>query len=152
MVSSLQDSSEPVVLILFGDHMPWMGNNESAYTELGINFDLETDEGFYNFYATPYIIWANDAAKQVLDNDFTGEGPDIGTNFLMNEFFRLSGYTGDEYMQYTSHVFEEFQSVHNTGICLSDGVLYRTLSEEQQQEVQEFLNVQYYWRKHFSRR
>lgn len=152
MVSSLQDSSEPVVLILFGDHMPWMGNNESAYTELGINFDLETDEGFYNFYATPYIIWANDAAKQVLDNDFTGEGPDIGTNFLMNEFFRLAGYTGDEYMQYTSHVFEEFQSVHNTGICLSDGVLYRTLSEEQQQEVQEFLNVQYYWRKHFRRR
>lgn len=61
--------SEPVVVILFGDHNPWMGDT------MGANFDLDTEEGFYNYYNTPYIIWGNDTAKEVLENDFVGEGP-----------------------------------------------------------------------------
>ena len=91
MVASLRESEAPVVLILFGDHMPGLGDRESAYAAAEINFDLATDEGFYNYYSTPYVIWANDAAKQVLGNDFVGDGPTIGTNFLMNLFFEQAG-------------------------------------------------------------
>ena len=152
MVETLRESSEPVVLIFFGDHMPWMGNNESAYLEAGINLELETDEGFYQHYSTPYVIWANDAAKQVLGSDFVGDGPAIGTNYLMNLFFEQAGYTGNAYTQYTTQLMHEFQDVHNTGICLSDGQVLRELTPEQQERIDEFLDVQYYWRKHYMTR
>lgn len=146
MVQSLRESEEPVVLILFGDHMPGLGDKDSAYEEFGISFDLATEEGFYNYYSTPYVIWANDAAKRVLENDFVGDGPTIGTNFLMNEFFALAGYTGNEYTQYTTDLMQTFRCVHGTGICLTPEGLCRALSPEQEAVYEEFMDVQYYWR------
>ena len=152
MMQSLRESEEPVVLILFGDHMPALGDKNSAYEEFGISLDLSTDEGFYNTYSTPYVIWANDAAKRVLGNDFVGEGPTIGTNFLMNEFFRLAGYTGNEYMQYTADLMQTFQCIHSTGICLTPEGLCRELSPAQEEAYEEFMDVQYYWRSNYQKK
>ena len=89
-----RDCEEPVVLVFFGDHMPWMGNGNSGYTDMGLNLDLGDQEGFMNYYSTRYYIWANDAAKAVTGNDFVGEGEAISPCFLMNEVFgavRLGG-------------------------------------------------------------
>lgn len=170
MVEALRESDEPVVLIFFGDHMPWMGNNNSAYIEAGINIDLATDEGFYQHYSTPYVIWANDAAKEVLDNDFVGEGPDISTNFLMNLFFEQAGYKGSPYAQYTTDLMKTFLCIHSTGIYITPtGLLQeltpeqqeititptgllRELTPEQQEIIDEFNDVQYYWRRNFCNR
>lgn len=152
MVQSLRESEEPVVLILFGDHMPALGDKNSAYEEFGISLDLSTDEGFYNYYSTPYVIWANDEAKRVLGNDFVGEGPTIGTNFLMNEFFCLAGYTGNEYMQYTADLMQTFQCIHSTGICLTPKGLCRELSPAQEEAYEEFMDVQYYWRSNYQKK
>ncbi len=152
MVGALRESSEPVVLIFFGDHMPWMGNNSTGYLEAGIDVELETDAGFYNHYTTPYVIWANDAAKQVLGNDFVGDGPTIGTNFLMNLFFEQAGYTGNAYTQYTTQLMHEMQDIHLTGIVVQDGQVCRELTPEQQTIVDEFYDVQYYWRRNFNNR
>ena len=152
MVQSLRESEEPVVLILFGDHMPSLGDKNSAYGEFGISLDLASDEGFYNYYSTPYVIWANDEAKRVLGNDFVGEGPTIGTNFLMNEFFRLAGYTGNEYMQYTADLMQTFQCIHSTWICLTPEGLCRELSPAQEEAYEEFMDVQYYWRSNYQKK
>ena len=152
MVASLRESEAPVVLILFGDHMPGLGDRESAYAEAEINFDLATDEGFYNYYSTPYVIWANDAAKRVLGNDFVGNGPTVGTNFLMNLFFEQAGYTGNAYMRYTTQLMHEMQDIHFTGIVVQDGQVCRELTPEQQTIVDEFYDVQYYWRRNFNNR
>ena len=54
----LDTLDEPVVLLLYGDHKPWMGNNGSMYAELGISLDTTTEEGFRNYYSTWYLIWA----------------------------------------------------------------------------------------------
>ena len=152
MVASLRESEAPVVLILFGDHMPGLGDRESAYAEAEINFDLATDEGFYNYYSTPYVIWANDAAKRVLGNDFVGNGPTVGTNFLMNLFFEQARYTGNAYMRYTTQLMHEMQDIHFTGIVVQDGQVCRELTPEQQTIVDEFYDVQYYWRRNFNNR
>ena len=74
LTQGLEELEEPVVLVLFGDHKPWGGNGNSAYTDIGANFDISALEGFYDYYATPYLIWANSAAKAVLDRPFIGEG------------------------------------------------------------------------------
>lgn len=147
MIDELRGSEEPVVVIMFGDHMPWMGNGNSIYDEIALNLDLSTDDGFKNYYETPYFIWANDAAKQTLGCDFVGEGPTLSPGFLMSEFFKLAGWQGSEYMQYLADLSEKIPVVHNTGvIMLPDGTLVRELSEEQQALVDEYKYVQYYWR------
>lgn len=63
-------TEEPLVLVFFGDHKPWLGNSGSVYETLGINIDPSTEAGFFNYYATRYLILANDAAKALCGNVF----------------------------------------------------------------------------------
>ena len=104
LVTYFENSQEPVVLVFFGDHNPWLGQDNSAYDMMGINMDLGTVEGFRNYYEIPYVIWANKAAKEVTGNDFVGMGQDISPNHLMGETFDYIGWKGDRYMQYVNEM------------------------------------------------
>lgn len=149
-VDEYRDMERPVIIVLFGDHNPWMGDNNSAYNEIGIDLDLSTQQGFMNYYCTRYLIWANDAAKQLLGEDFTGEGPDIAPCFLMNQVFELCGWEGPAYMQYTSQLMKELPVIHTSGSVLDkDGVLQREPDAAAQAKVREFEQVQYYMRHNF---
>ena len=75
LMDRLREDEEPVVLVTFGDHLPWMGDNKVFYEEMGVNLDLSTEEGFFTHYSTRYLIWANDAAKAVIGHDMTGRAP-----------------------------------------------------------------------------
>ena len=91
LIEEIESLDEPCVLVAFGDHKPWLGEGNSVYEMLGIDLDVSTLEGFYNYYATPYIMYANDAAKQITGNQFVGEGADLAPNYLMNELFEKLG-------------------------------------------------------------
>ncbi|MBE6572853.1 MAG: hypothetical protein E7652_00495 [Ruminococcaceae bacterium] len=149
LADEVMDRDEPLVLILFGDHMPGLGENNSGYASLGINIDLSTEEGFLNYYSTPYVILANDAAKKTLDNDFTGQGPTIGPCFLMTEFFRQAGYIGDEYMQYLADMYKEFQVYHSFGVIMDEGKLMLKDYSDYSKSKSDFNIVQYYRRNEF---
>lgn len=97
-VKYFSERAEPVVLIFFGDHKPALGSNggESVYEALGISFSGES--GFENYYTTPYVIYANDAAKYALEYDFVGSGGRISPCFLMNKLFDLGQMGGDNYI------------------------------------------------------
>jgi len=145
-----REDDAPVVLVLFGDHNPWMGDGNSVYQAIGVNFDLNTQEGFLNYYSTRYLIWANDAAKETLGNDFRGEGPDISPCFLMNEVFRLCGWKGPAYMQAIEPVLERVPVQSSAaGNYLVDGELTAALSPEDQALVEGYRAMQYYYRQHF---
>ena len=145
-----RSDDEPVVLVLFGDHNPWMGDGNSIYTAMGIDFDLSTRKGFYDYYRTRYIIWANDAAKQALGKDFQGDGPDVGPYFLMNLVFEQCGWDGPAYMQAIEEVAAQVPMVHTTGRYLEHGLLTPTLSDAGTALVDEYKSLQYYWRNNFS--
>lgn len=145
LVSLLKEEEEPVVLIFFGDHNPWLGNDNIVYTHLGINLDLSTEQGTYNYYSTPYVIWANDAAKEVLENDFVGQGPTIGPYYLMSEFFSLAGYEGNNYMKFTNTVKEHFTAINPT-FLIEDGEFVREPSEPYKELYNQYLQVEYYWK------
>ena len=142
-VDQLRTEEEPVILVAFGDHKPWLGDGNSYYEELGINLDLGTEEGFYNYYGTRYLIWANDAAKEVLGNDFCGEGPDIGPYFLMNVLFAAAGWTGDAYMQFADTVRQSLPVINTSGIYLTQHGLTECLTEEEQALLSLFQSVEY---------
>jgi len=98
-IDDLRDDQDPLIVLVFGDHMPWLGDGGSVYSELGINIERETNDGFLNRFSTPYLIWANDAAKTIVENDFTGDGGSFSTSFLMGELFKLCSWGGDGQMQ-----------------------------------------------------
>ena len=145
MVQQLEEMEEPVVLVLFGDHKPWGGNDNSAYAEIESNFDLSTLDGMYRYYATPYLIWANSAAKETLDQDFQGDGGDFSPCFLMNELFEQCGWTGPAFLQYAEEIRQLTPLVHNRNLYLdAQGTLTDVLPEGIQRRLLEYQWVQYY--------
>ena len=143
--------NEPVAVVIYGDHRPWMGNGNSAYTELGIDLDTSGTAGLYNKYSTDYVIWANDAAKAVTGNDFRGQGPDLSPNFLMNQLFALCGWKGNAYMQATEEIRQQMPVITTIGRFWWDGEYYREadLPEEARALLQRFRYIQYYQENNF---
>ena len=130
-IDSLRAEPDPVVVLVFGDHMPWLGNMNSVYYELGINIDVGSEEGFLNYYSTPYFIWANDAAKETLGNDFTGESGGLSPGFLMGELFSLCSWDGDGYMQVMRELQTRIDVINSaTGVFRENGVLTLDLSPD----------------------
>ncbi len=134
--TEMLSTEEPLVLVFFGDHKPWLGNNGSVYGAYGINIDTSTDDGFHNYYSTRYLILANDAAKKICGNDFRGEGEALSVSFLMNKVFSLCGYKGNAYMQLTSDIAAREPVIHRTD-AMTDG------------DKKLYDCVSYYYRKNF---
>lgn len=149
LVDALREDDAPVVLVVYGDHNPWLGYSNSVYAEQNINLDMATRDGFYNYFGTRYMIWANDAAKSTLGKDFSGEGPDISPCFLMNLLFEQCGWGGgSEYMQLTSEFMEESTLAHVYGYYLEDGSFTSTPSAETKSALSKLKIAQYYRKTH----
>ena len=144
LAEELEAMEEPVVLLLFGDHKPWGGNGNSGYRELGVTFDLSTTDGFYDYYSTPYLIWANSAAREALGSEFVGEGGDFSPAFLMTELFDHCGWTGPGFMELSRQMRAVTPLVHSQGLYWVDGALTDTLDPEGADFLRAFLGAQYY--------
>ncbi len=141
----LEELEEPTVLVLFGDHKPWGGNGNSGYLGINANFNTSTLEGFYQYYSTPYLIWANSAAKEVLDNAFVGDGGDFSPCFLMTEVFNQCGWTGPSFLQLSRDMREVTPLLHSMGIYMDEeGNLTDTLDEADSAFLADFLLAQAY--------
>ena len=144
MLDRFRASDEPVVLVFFGDHKPWLGEQSVTYDALGIDIRSQSEESFYNYYITDYLIWANDAAKAALGKDFLGEGPTVSPCFLMNMVFDLCGWEGPGYTAFTDQVMAATPVIHATGRFVAQGQLTDTLTEDQRELVDTMTRVQYY--------
>lgn len=153
MVDAFRASDEPIVLVLFGDHKPWLGNGNSVYNALGISLNSWNEENFYSNWSTRYLIWANDAAKEALGRDIAGVGPDVSPCFLMSVLFEQLGWKGDAYMQAVDECRREVPVVHGSGLYITaDGELkaFEKLTQEQADLVRRFRNLEYYRLRHYS--
>lgn len=62
------EQSEPVLLVFFGDHLPYLGDNRQGYAELGLPAASVTGgEDPFAAYTAPVLFWCNDAAAEALD-------------------------------------------------------------------------------------
>lgn len=109
----ISQEEEPIILIMFGDHKPWLGDNNSVYEMLEIDLDMNTSEGAENYYETPYLIYANDAAKMALGKNFKGQGSTVSPMFLMNEMFEYIGIEGPQYLNYLADVKKEYDVIND---------------------------------------
>ena len=148
MAEELEKRDEPVVFVFFGDHKPWMGNGNSVYTEMGINMDVSTLDGFYNYYATPYVIYANQAARDLLGNDFAEPGGDFSPCFLMAKVFDECGWEGPGFMQLQREMREVSPLMSSNGWRMQNGQLTMELDGAAEEENDRYLRAQYYIETH----
>ena len=144
MVDAFREIDRPVILVFYGDHKPWLGEQSVTYDALGIDIRGSGEESFFNYYATDYWIWANDAAKAVLGNDFVGTGPDISPCFLMNVLFDLCGWEGPGFQKLTDTVMEQLPILHATGRRMTPDGLSDTLTPDLEALAQKIRFTQYY--------
>ena len=145
LVDSFRDLDRPVVLIFFGDHNPWWGDGNSTYHMFNINLDLGTEEGFYNYYCTPYLIWANDAAKQVLGNAFEGDGGRISPCFLMSRLFHLAQWKGPAYLKALNQLESHAAFLNRRCYCADGTLLAKPATEADTPDwLRDFQRVEYY--------
>ncbi len=147
LIESLRFDDQPTIVVLFGDHNPWLGDGSYVYEEIGIDLSRQTEESYLDYFGTPYIIWGNDRAKEVTGNAFTGAGREISPCFLLNEVFDLCGYKGSAYMQLASDTCDAVSVINPTGIYVEKGQLTDTLSPQGREAVSRLLNAEYYQKK-----
>lgn len=143
-LDELQSEERPVAVVVYGDHMPWLGDGNSAYTELGVDLDTSTEQGYLNYYGTRYLVWANDAAKAAIGHDFTGEGETVSSCFLMNEVFALLGWEGSAWMQAGNDIRATLPVITSMGRYVEDGHLTDTLSPAGEAALRKFKFLEYY--------
>ena len=146
MADQLREDEEPFVLVFFGDHKPWLGDQNSVYTALGIDLVSENEDSFYRYYGTEYLIWANDAAKEKLGSDFAGEGPMISPCYLMNVLFEACGWEGPSFLKLSDTVRGVLPVVSSNGRFLENGRLVSEaeISEAAQGAYRELRFAEYY--------
>ena len=93
LTAYFSEREEPVVLVFYGDHLPYLGDNQLGYQALGLTQEADWDA--LRSYETPYVIWANDAAAETLDWDAAAEALDlpetISASFLGAAVLELTG-------------------------------------------------------------
>lgn len=114
------NTNEPVMLVFFGDHLPYLGDNRQAYRELGLaaagsNADSDPIES----YEAPYLIWCNAAAAEALDFDEAVSALDlpkdgrISASFLGAVTLELLGREGESpWFDFLNSLRRELPVVH----------------------------------------
>lgn len=120
LIDYFKEQKEPVIIIFFGDHNPLLNNNNSGFEMLGVSLDIGSDEGFANYYNMPYVIWANQSAKDCTGKSFTGIGEEISPNYLMTYLFEYLGWEGNEYMKYLADLKETITVLNSTKWKMND--------------------------------
>ena len=126
------ERSEPVVLVFYGDHLPYLGDNQKGYAELGSEVAIAENDrtDILCSYKTPYVLWANDAAADTLNwneavaaLDLPEDGV-LSASFLGSVLLDLTGRAGESpWFDFLSSVRRLVPVVQKKTYILTDGEL-----------------------------
>lgn len=146
-----QEREEPVILVFFGDHLPYLGDNMLAYAQLGLDPAAPEAERKDPFspYETPYVIWANNAAAAVLDWSRAAaalELPEtVSASFLGAAVLELTGRKDESpWFSFVNDLRRELPVVQRTVYALPGGEIVYELDEAQSALIQKWRRWSYY--------
>lgn len=88
LVNYFENSSEPVVLVFFGDHLPGFSNGMTYFSQFRPDIDLNGNQWQQmNAYETPFFIWANSAARESTNFDENAKNIDMPVNNVISSFY-----------------------------------------------------------------
>lgn len=137
LVAHYEQSSEPTMIVFFGDHQPPLKN---AFYEVlyGKSLSERTTEEVMQQYQVPFFIWTNyDIEEQ--------EGLVISPNYLGVLTAQMAGMPLTGFMNFLSRLYEEMPAITPVGIVTADGEYLEReeLNEEQQQWLETYETLNY---------
>ena len=137
LVAHYEQSSEPTMIVFFGDHQPPLKN--AFYEKLyGKPLSERTTEEVMQQYQVPFFIWTNyDIEEQ--------EGLVISPNYLGVLTAQMAGMPLTGFMNFLSQLYEEMPAITPVGIVTADGEYLEReeLDEEQQQWLETYETLNY---------
>lgn len=124
--------AEPYVLVFFGDHLPYLGDNRLCYEALGMDVSLPDGEreNEFSIYEVPCVIWANGAAAEALDWERAAASLDLPENgklsasFLGAVLLELTGQgRATPWTAFLNHLRREVPVVQRNLWMLPDGTV-----------------------------
>ncbi|MCL1858607.1 MAG: LTA synthase family protein [Oscillospiraceae bacterium] len=123
----IDNRERPTVVVFFGDHLPSICSNNTAYLDTGFISDTQSSESKIKLYTTPFIVYSNfKLNKNAANHDF------VASYDLLNLLASLIGSGKTRYMGYLD-ALREVVPYYNVRLNIK-------LTTEQK----EFLRVQYY--------
>ena len=151
------EREEPVVLVFYGDHLPYLGDNQKGYAELGSEVSIPENEreDILCSYKTPYVLWANDAAADTLNwNEAMAalnlpEDGVLSASFLGSVLLDLTGRAGESpWFDFLSSLRRIAPVVQKKTYILADGSVLpqRILNEQTDEASMELKDAVRKWR------
>ncbi len=112
LVDYFKQVKEPVILVMYGDHLPLLGTNGSTYMDAGFVEQSETftPSDYPQLYETPYVVWTNYPIP-----DFELQ-PKVSGNTLGLKIFLKSGNETPWYLMALDEFSDRYPATVNTGI------------------------------------
>lgn len=157
LTAYFEERGEPVVLVFYGDHLPYLGDNQKGYAELGSEVTAAENDrtDILCSYKTPYVIWANSAAAETLDWDSAvaslelPEDGVISAAFLGSTLLDLIGRTGeDPWFDFLGSLRRTAPVVQKKTYILADGTVLpqRILNEQTDEAAAALKDAVHKWR------
>lgn len=114
LVTYFEQVDTPVIICIFGDHQPLLGDNiyEAAFAGSG----LSEQENNLKKYVVPYCIWAN------YEVDWEAYG-DMSANYLPAALLECAGLELPAFYKYLMELHEEYPVLTMRGCLDKDGTL-----------------------------
>ena len=145
MIMSLD---EPTIMVFYGDHLPGLGSDPSAFDEIGINLSHDDLAKEIEFYSTPYVILANESGRAFLnrENVEIQDGNAVSANYLASMVLDMLNYNKvDNFFIYNSEMRKKLPIISRNFVF--DGVNTYPRNEvkgEAKEAYEDYKKYEYY--------
>lgn len=125
LINYFENASEPTIIVLFGDHQPYV-EDEFYKSLLEKNYaDPNSKEATEKTYITPFLIWAN----YDIDTEKYKNLTDISSNYLSSLLLDIANIQKTPYLQFLDEMRENIPIITGNGYMDKFGK-YHNFNEE----------------------
>ena len=153
LTDHLEASGEPVIVVVFGDHLPGFSNGLDVFEDLQYNISPSgTVEQVLNLYSPPFLIWGTSAAGELIDIKaeaaalgINEDNSTINSNYLSAALMEILGYKNlSPYFNFLSDAMKTLPVSTNNNFITGDGTYTRELGEKEKEIVTRLRGWTYY--------
>ncbi len=137
LVEYFEKSSEPTVIVFFGDHLPSIGKDYGMYRSSGfVSEDELSNDDKTRLHTSPFVIWSNTGAQK----------QDVGTinaNYLIPIMLKSAGISTSDYFAYLYSEMDGAKAC-NKNYCLDKNGKYVSV-EKLKTKLNNQAILQYYY-------
>lgn len=134
LVAYFEQAETPVIICIFGDHQPLLGDN--FYEAVFAGNNMSEQERNLQKYIVPYVLWAN------YDVDWKEYG-DMSANYLPAAVLECAGLQLPPFYQYLMGLHEEYPVLTKRGCLDREGKLVDIMDIWDTESIRGYRMLQY---------